>query len=44
MNNTGYGVNVIRGSVKAGFKPVVLDKDFAEDLEAVEPQPSDCLF
>jgi hypothetical protein len=44
MNNTGYGVNAIKGSVKAGFKRVELDKDFAIDLETAEPQPSDCLF
>lgn len=44
MNNTGYGGKVLRGSVKAGFEPVVLKKGFAENLETEEPQPSGCAF
>ncbi len=44
MNNTGYGGKALRGSVKAGFKPVALEKDFARNLETEEPQPSGCAF
>jgi len=44
MNNTGYGGKAMRGSVAAGFKPVVLEKDFAGYLETEEPQPSGCAF
>lgn len=44
MNNTGYGGKALKGSIKSGFKPVELDRDFAIDLETEEPQPSDCPF
>jgi hypothetical protein len=44
MNNTGYGGKALRGSVKAGFEPVVLKKGFAVNLETEKPQPSGCAF
>lgn len=44
MNNTGYGGRAMKGSVAIGFKPIVLDADFAIDLEKAEPLPSDCAF
>ncbi len=42
MSNTGYGTQALRGSVKEGFKPVELAKDFAQDLANQAPQPGDC--
>ena len=44
MNNTGYGGNAMKGSVKKGFKPFKPARDFAKDLENTKPQPSDCSF
>jgi hypothetical protein len=44
MNNSGYGGKAMSGSVAGGFKPVLLEKDFAGNLETEEPQPSGCAF
>ena len=44
MNNTGYGGKAFKGSVSAGFIPVVLAKDFAIKLETTDPQPTGCAF
>ena len=44
MNNIGYSSNAMKGSATNGFKPVILDRDFAIDLETSEPQPSGCAF
>lgn len=44
MNNAGYGGKALKGSVAVGFKPVELAGNFANDLEKVDPLPSDCSF
>lgn len=44
MNETGYGGQVLKGSVSSGFEPLILPESFASDLESVSPQPSDCAF
>lgn len=44
MNNAGYGGKALKGSVAVGFKPVELARNFANDLEKVDPLPSDCSF
>ncbi|UII76758.1 hypothetical protein LV716_02915 [Flagellimonas sp. HMM57] len=43
MNNSGYGKNVMKGSVKEGFKEFELGI-FAEDLDKIEPLPTGCAF
>lgn len=44
MNNLGYGTIVFSGSVSQGLKAAVVEKDFAANLAAVEPLPTDCAF
>lgn len=46
MNTTGYGEGEIamKGSVEAGFKLYVLEKDFAYSVENDSPLPSGCAF
>ncbi len=44
MNNTGYGGQVLKGSVKNGFEIVEIDEGFASELENAEPQPGNCAF
>lgn len=44
MNNTGYGVKALKGSVKDGFQEDTLDATFAEELAKQDPLPGDCPF
>jgi len=44
MNNAGYGVKVLKGSVSSGFTEVTLDSKFASELEQKPPLPQDCAF
>ncbi len=44
MNNTGYGGQVMRGSVKEGFQKANLPEGWAEDLDQIEPLPGGCNF
>lgn len=44
MNTSGYSIKAFQGSVKTGFKPKVLPKDFALALEKQEPLPTGCAF
>ncbi len=44
MNNTGYGIEVMSGSVQEGFKEDSLEVDFAVDLAKEDPLPADCDF
>jgi hypothetical protein len=39
VHPTGYSGQAMRGSVKAGFKPVSLPAGFATDLEVKQPLP-----
>jgi len=44
MSNTGYGRDGQKGSVFSGFKKILLEEDFAKNLEKADPQPSGCAF
>lgn len=44
MNNSGYGGQVLRGSVRDGFKPIMVEAGFMSELEGIPPQPEDCAF
>ena len=44
MNTGGYGGVAFKGSVKAGFKQVVPDADFATGLDKQAPLPDGCDF
>lgn len=44
MNNDGYQLEAMRGSVAKGFDKVKLDKGFGKDLEKADPQPDVCAF
>lgn len=44
MNNTGYGTKAMKGSVETGFTEIILDNNFAADLEHKEPLPENCAF
>ncbi len=44
MNNTGYGSNVLKGSVESGFIKEELKTSFAAKLENVAPLPNNCAF
>ena len=44
MNTSGYGMEALRGSNKAGFSEVLLEEGFAAELELEEPQPTGCAF
>lgn len=44
MNTTGYGGQVMKGTVQGGFEPVEVEASFGTDLERVPPQPEDCAF
>ncbi|MEM0992797.1 MAG: hypothetical protein AAGI49_07150, partial [Bacteroidota bacterium] len=44
MNNLGYGMDVMKGSVNEGFLRTRLDTSFAADLANQEPLPRDCAF
>lgn len=44
MNTSGYGDTALKGSVKAGFKPVVPEVGFATGLAKQPPLPEGCDF
>jgi hypothetical protein len=50
MNTTGYGGQVVKGTVQDGFKPATVEAPYGDDtgfgsgLERVPPQPEDCAF
>jgi hypothetical protein len=44
MNTTGYGGQVLQGTARDGFKPVVVEAGFGSELERIPPQPEDCAF
>lgn len=44
MNNSGYGIKAMKGTVVDGFSPSDVSKDFASDLETVQPLPENCAF
>lgn len=44
MNNLGYGINVLKGSIDKGFIPTTLDESFALDISKTEPLPKSCAF
>ena len=44
MNNSGYGTQVMSGTVRDGFKATQLESDFAKELLTQEPLPKDCDF
>ena len=44
MNNSGYGMQVIRGSVEQGLFANTLDTAFAVELQQEDPQPDGCAF
>lgn len=44
MNNTGYGGQVMKGTVEKGFEVTEVDEDFAIEVEDQKPLPDDCAF
>jgi len=45
LSNGGYHGRAMRGSALAGFLPAPdVGDDFAPELEAIDPQPGECLF
>ena len=44
MNTTGYGGQILMGTVREGFKPAEVEAGFGSGLERVPPQPEDCAF
>jgi len=44
MNTSGYGGQVVKGTVQDGFKLVEMEIGFGSGLERVPPQPEDCAF
>jgi len=44
MNTTGYGGQVLRGTVQGGFVLVEVEAGFGSDLERIPPQPEGCAF
>jgi hypothetical protein len=44
MHPHGYSRSALKGSVKDGFQPVLLDQGFAESLAEVPPLPDTCAF
>ncbi len=44
MNNLGYGENVMKGSIKNGFKSASISGNFAKHLASTEPLPPECRF
>jgi len=44
MNNSGYGSEIVKGSVASGFERNLLVTDFAKELETEEPLPKNCAF
>ena len=44
MNTSGYGGQVLMGTVQDEFKPVKVEAGFGSGLERVSPLPEDCAF
>lgn len=44
MSTSGYGGQVVRGTVRDGFEPAEAETGFGSGLERVPPQPEDCAF
>jgi len=44
MNNSGYGTQVFKGSVSAGFSAATTEADFAVNLATIAPLPNGCAF
>jgi len=44
MNTSGFGGGAMKGSVKTGFKPAVLDAGFAVGVAKQPPLPDGCAF
>jgi len=44
MNVSGYGGQVMMGSVVDGFKPVDVEAGFGSGLERIPPLPENCAF
>ena len=44
MNNSGYGIRVMGGTVDTGLVAKQLSIEFAEDLNKMEPLPKNCAF
>ena len=44
MNNSGYGEQVIRGSVEQGLMVKPLETSFSAELETTAPLPDGCAF
>ncbi|MFY0599905.1 MAG: hypothetical protein JXR03_09565 [Cyclobacteriaceae bacterium] len=44
MNNTGYSINAMNGSVSEGWEKTILSSDFATGLSKEAPLPSGCAF
>ena len=44
MNNSGYGGEVFKGSVKDGFTKFGADTNFPKEIETEYPQPNGCAF
>jgi len=44
MNTSGYGGQVLQGTVQEGFKPAEVEAGFGAELERIPPQPEDCAF
>lgn len=44
MNTSGYGGQVLKGTVRDGFEPIEVETGFGSGLERVPPQPENCAF
>jgi len=44
MNTSGYGTQVFRGSVNAGFNESIIEDTFASELGTEAPLPDGCAF
>ena len=44
MNPSGYGGQVMKGSIQNGFAEIDLSPDFADQLESEPPLPDGCAF
>ena len=44
MNTTGYGGQILRGTVSNGFEVFEMEESFAADVETMDPLPDGCAF
>lgn len=44
MNTSGYGGVSLIGSPESGFRPILLNREFANELASESPLPSGCAF